>query len=74
MRTYRPAYRIQVSRLKLYINRMIGKPRENLIYSFMLLEEDEEKLLRLVDISYLYYRSIVFLYRARELTTKTGSD
>ena len=53
MRTYRPAYRTQVSRLKLYITRMIGKPRENLIYSFVLLEEYEEKLLRLVDMSYL---------------------
>ena len=51
MCTYRPAYRVQVSGLKPYINRIIDDPRQNLICSVVLLEEDEEKFLRLVDIT-----------------------
>ena len=51
MCTYRPAYRVQVSGLKPYINRIIDDPRQNLICSFVLLEEDEEKFLRLADIT-----------------------
>ena len=51
MCTYRPAYRVQVPGLKPYISRIIGDPRENLIYSFVLLEEEEEKFWRLVDIT-----------------------